>query len=128
SAGALMQTEIIPTRISNSRLCWRGSGSWTKRGPQRKRDLRSIQTSPFAAIAMPPTHGATVRPSLLGTTARLSACEWPVRQRGAGLGSPAANRPGDHKVITPPLQPNVADAFMSNLGVKGQAALTRNLR
>jgi hypothetical protein len=42
--------------------------------------------------------------------------------------TPVAYRPDDHKVITPLPQPNVADAFPSNLGVKGQAALTRNLR
>jgi hypothetical protein len=45
-----------------------------------------------------------------------------------GFGAPVAYRPDDHKVITPLLQPNIADALLSNLGVKGQAALTRNLR
>ena len=76
-AGALTQTEIIPPRISFSRLCWCGSGSRTKRGPRRKRDLRSIQASPFVAFVMPRMHGATIRPSLPGATARLRACGWP---------------------------------------------------
>jgi hypothetical protein len=49
-------------------------GSWTKRGPQCKRALRSIRASPFAAIVTPPTHGATFRLSLPGATATLRAC------------------------------------------------------
>jgi hypothetical protein len=58
----------------------------------------------------------------------MRAYGWRGYQRGEGFGTPVAYRPDDHKVITPLLQPNVADAFLSNLGVKGQAALTRTLR
>jgi TolB-like protein len=48
-----------------------------RRGPRCKRDLRSIQASPFVAFVMPRMHGATIRPSLPGATARLRACGWP---------------------------------------------------
>jgi hypothetical protein len=72
--------------------------------------------------------GPSDNPTFLAKRERLRACGWPGCQRGEGFGTPVAYRPDDHKVITPLLQPNVADAFLSNLGVKGQAALTRTLR
>ena len=59
--GASTQTEIILSRILFSRLAWRGSGSWMKRGLTCKRDLRSIQVSPSAAIVTLPVRGATIR-------------------------------------------------------------------
>jgi hypothetical protein len=63
-----------------------------------------------AAMAfMPPAEG----PKSTGLNQRLGSIRW---------------GPDDHKVITPLLQPNVADAFLSNLGVKELATLTRNPR
>jgi len=53
---------------------------------------------------------------------------WPGCQRGKGFGTPVAYGPDDQNVITPLLQPNVADAFLSNLGDRRQVALTRTLR
>jgi hypothetical protein len=51
--------------------------------------LRSIQASLFAFVR-PPMHGATVRPSLLGATARLRACGWPGCRK-AEVRPPALN-------------------------------------
>ena len=93
-AGASTQTAIIPSRISFSRLHWRGSASWTKRGPPCKRDLRSIRLSPSAAIGAP-THRATIQPSLPGASASMRACGWPGCRKGeaASDGGRGATRP-----------------------------------
>ena len=48
----------------------------------------------YAAFVMPPMHGATIRPSLLGANAPLRGCGWPgclradVRQLGVGINVP----------------------------------------
>ena len=104
----------------------RYSARWIRRGPLQMQDLRSIQALPSAASVT--ADRVTIQPSSPDASAYLRACGLPECQRGEGCGSPVAYRPDDHKVITPLLQPNVADAFPSNLGVKGKAALTRNLR
>ena len=50
-AEASRPTEIIPSRISISPLPWRCSAHWMRRGPPRRRALRSIRPSPSAASA-----------------------------------------------------------------------------
>ena len=87
----LKRTGTIPSRISISRLRWRGSGSRTKRGLLCKQDLRSIRASPFAGFVRPPMHGPTIRRTVPDANASLRGCAWPgCRRAKVGSLSPGA--------------------------------------
>ena len=79
-AVALRPTAIFPSGISYSLLAWRYSGTWTRRGPPPKRDLRSTQTFRSSATAL--ALRATTRSILPDASAYIRACAWPGCQRG----------------------------------------------
>jgi hypothetical protein len=98
-------TEITRSRISGSPTL----GSLDQTGPLPMQDLRSIQALPSAASVT--ADRVTIQPSSPNASA---SCGWPGCQRGEGF---APQLPIDHHTAA---QPNVADAFLSNLGVKGR--------
>src|SRR4051794_35269183 len=68
-AAALRPIAIYPWRISILPLVWRCLARWTRRGQQRRRDLRSIRASHFAGYA--PTLPAAILPTSLNGSASL---------------------------------------------------------
>jgi TolB-like protein/class 3 adenylate cyclase len=73
---ALKRTEPLRSHTSYWPLDWCGSASWSKRGQQCKRGLRSIRTSRYVVIGTPPVHPSKIRPSLPRANAALRPCGW----------------------------------------------------
>ena len=74
------QPKLSPRAFPSRRRPGAARVSWTRRGPPRRRDLRSIQASPSAASA--PAHRATIRLTSPDASASMRACAWPGCRRG----------------------------------------------